>query len=278
MLKTLRVGEIKTEIPSFLKRGGTVQIDCQVHLPSFEGPLDLLLHLIKSNELDIMNLSVSSITNQYLKYLDYMRDMNLDIASEYLVMAATLTYLKSQMILPKDPSDEATGKDPRAQLIRRLIELKSYKELALDLSRRPRLFRDIFLAKNTGAEEIEAGIEPEVALSNPFQLSQALLNVFERKKVFVHKVVTDEVPIASCVAKIVNVLKETERIKFTELLPQVSRPQDVISMFLGVLEMARMQVSGVEQDSIFGPIEIYRRVDAKDMEQANRLIQGLSWQ
>lgn len=269
---------IPTSVPSFLKRGGTVQIDCQVHLPMFEGPLDLLLHLIKSHELDIINLPVAKITSQYLNYLDYMREMNLDIASEYLVMAATLTYLKSQMIVPKSPLEEATAKDPRAQLIRKLIELKSYKELALDLSRRPRLYRDVFLAKNTGAEEIEAGIEAEVALSNPFQLSQALLNVLERQKVYVHKVVSDEVPIASCVSKIVDVMKFQERVKFNDLLPQTSRPQDTISMFLGILEMARMQITGIDQNEIFGPIEIFRRVDAQDVEQANRLIKGLSWQ
>jgi segregation and condensation protein A len=263
---------------SFLKRNAQVQIDCQVQLPMFEGPLDLLLHLIKSNELDILNLPVAKITAQYLSYLDYMREMNLDIASEYLVMAATLTYLKSQVILPQDPLEEAAGRDPRQQLIRRLIALKSYKELALDLSRRPRLFRDIFLAKNTGAEEIHDAIDPEVALSNPFQLSEALLAALERGKIHVHKVVADEVPIASCVSKIVEVMKYQERINFNDLLPKVSRPQDVISMFLGTLEMARMQITGIDQPEIFGPIEIFRKVEANEVDRANLLIKGLSWQ
>ena len=265
------------ETPSFLKKANSVPLNCQVYLPEFEGPLDLLLHLIKNHELDILNLPIAKITRQYLDYLDYMREMNLDLASEYLLMAATLTYLKSQVILPQDTADEETGKDPRAQLIRRLIQLNSYKELARDLSSRPRLFRDIFLCRNTGAEEIEAGIEPEVALSNPFQLSSALAQVIERQKIQIHKVTTDEVPIASCISHIVNTLKIQERVSFQNLLPQVARPQDVISMFLGVLEMSRMQMTTLEQGEIFGPIEIVRTVAEGDLDRANRLIQGLSW-
>ena len=264
--------------PGFLKRGSQVPLNCQVHLPEFEGPLDLLLHLIKNNELDILNLPIAKITRQYLNYLDYMREMNLDLASEYLVMAATLTYLKSQVILPQEKTDEETGNDPRAQLIRRLIELNSYKELAKHLSTRPRLYRDVFLCKNTGAEDIEASLEPEVALSNPFQLSESYLALLERRKVVVHNVVSDEVPIASCVAQIVNHLKSHDRMLFQQLLPQNPRPQDIISMFLGVLEMARMQMSHIDQESIFGPLAIERSVSREDLEQANRLIQGLSWE
>jgi segregation and condensation protein A len=276
--KTIYVSEISlTRTPNFLKRGAEVSINCQVHIPDFEGPLDLLLHLIRNHELDILNLPISKITSQYLSYLDYMRELNLDLASEYLVMAATLTYLKSQVILPQEHENEKTGLDPKAQLIRRLIELKGYKDLARELSTRPRLFRDVFLCKNTGAEEIQDGIEPEVALSNPFQISESFIQLISRRKTIVHKVVNDEVPIAFCISKIVDKLKTQESSTFIELLPPMARTQDVISMFLGVLEMARMQMSTIEQEHIFAPIRVNRTVDPADLDRANQLIKGLSW-
>lgn len=263
--------------PTFLKRGGEVPVNCQVHLPEFEGPLDLLLYLIRNHELDILNLPIATITRQYLDYLNYMRELNLDLASEYLVMAATLTYLKSQVVLPQDPTLEATGQDPRSQLIRRLIELKSYKELAQDLGNRPRLFREVFLCKNSGAEEIQEGIEPEVALSNPFQLSEAFQGLLDRRKTLVHKVVSDDVPIAFCVGEIVSALKQKERLTFQELLPPNAKPHHVISMFLGVLEMARMQMSEIDQPEIFDPIFVNRKAEVADLDRANDLIRGLSW-
>ena len=276
-VKTLVVEKSQLPPPSFLKRGGEVPVNCRVHLPDFEGPLDLLLFLIRNHELDILNLPIANITRQYLDYLNYMRELNLDLASEYLVMAATLTYLKSQVILPQDPSAEATGNDPRAQLIRRLIELKGYKELSADLAGRPRLYRDVFLCKNSGAEEIADGIEPEVALSNPFQLTEAFQAVLDRRKTHVHNVVNDEVPIAHCVGHIVETLKTRERVSFQELLPPQAKIHTVISMFLGVLEMARMQMSDIDQGEIFDPIFINRTVEVVDLDRANDLIRGLSW-
>lgn len=266
-----------SKVSTFARRETAVLIDCKVQLPQFEGPLDLLLHLIKNNELDIVNLPIAKITKQYLAYLDYMREMNLDLASEYLVMAATLTYLKSRVILPQDPEAEATGQDPRAQLIRRLLELKNYKELATALASRPRLYRDVFLAKNTGADEIESTLEPEVALTNSYQLSEAYRQLIERRKTLVHKVVNDEVPILSCVNDIVEKLKIQERISFVELLPEVSKPQHLISMFLGVLETARLGFIGIEQDKIFGPIAVQRRTSAEELVEASNKIRGLSW-
>ena len=225
-----------------------------------------------------MNLPVAKITRQYLNYLDYMREMNLDLASEYLVMAATLTYLKSQVVLPQETTDEATGPDPRAQLIKKLIQLKCYKELAAALAARPRLFRDSFPSKNTGAEELEASFEPEVALSNPFQLGSAYEALLERRRGVTHNIASDDVPIAHCIAHIVEVLKLEERVSLQRLLPTVSKPQDMISMFLGVLEMSRMQMTHLEQAGIFEPIHIKRRVQIDELDRANLMIKGMSWE
>lgn len=265
------------KIPSFLRRDSKVLFDCRVETPSFEGPLDLLLHLIKTHDLDIRNFEVAKITKQYLAYLDYMRELNLDMASEYLLMAATLTYLKSQVILPQEETEEDTGKDPRAQLIRRLIELSCYKDIAKHLNERPRLFREVFPCRNTGAEEIQDGIEPEVAMTNPFQLVEAYQNLIERKKVHVHNIYMDEVPIAKSVERLSKLFEENEELAFKELLPDSYRAPDFVSTFLAVLEMTRMQFTKIEQPSIFGSLDIKRKVDVEDMCRANKMIKGMSW-
>lgn len=255
-----------------------VPIDCQVHLPEFEGPLDLLLHLIKNHELDILNLPIATITRQYLLYLDYMRELNLDLASEYLVMAATLTFLKSEVILPKETKNEETGPDPRAKLIRRLMELKCYKDLAAHMRDRPRLFRDAFLAKNTGTDDIQDSIEPELALTNPYQLISAFKTLLARRRVVVHKVVEDHIPIAHCIHVIVDRLKAKDTFQFSDLMPPVHGSQHVISMFLGVLEMTKLQMTGIRQEEVFGPIEIFRRVENSELEMTRDRFKSLSWQ
>jgi segregation and condensation protein A len=250
-------------------------IDCRVQVPQFEGPLDLLLYLIKTHEFDIRTLSISQITKQYVIYLDYMREMNLDMASEYLVMAATLTYLKSQVILPQELVQGAMGPDPRAQLIRKLLELKCYKQLSTALDERPRLGRDVFLAKNTGLEEIEDSIEPEVALSNPFQMVEAYKALVHRREGVVHKIFEDSIPVGDCLRGIVNRLKVQDEVSFDSLLPNPSKPQHLISNFLATLELAKMQVSGFRQSEVFGPITIYRKQAIEELGDVEKL--ALSW-
>ena len=250
-------------------------MDCRVQLPSFEGPLDLLLHLIKTHEFDIKTLSISVITKQYLVYLDYMRELDLDMASEYLVMAATLIHLKSQVILPQELIEGATGPDPRAQLIRKLLELKCYKELSSSLAGRPRLGRDVFLSKNTGLEEIEDSIEPEVAITNPFQLIEAYKELIKRKNGVVHKVFDDSLPVSMCLKNIVERLKNEEEVPFATLLPNPSKPDHLISNFLATLELAKIQISGFRQEETFGPITIYRKMNVEELGGLDKL--NLSW-
>ncbi len=268
----------KENIPSFLRRDSKVLFDCRVETPSFEGPLDLLLHLIKTHDLDIRNFEVAKITKQYLAYLDYMRELNLDMASDYLVMAATLTYMKSQVILPKDEEDdEATGKDPRTQLIRRLIELSCYKDIAKHLNERPRLFREVFPCRNTGADEIQDGIEAEVAMTNPFQLVEAYQALIERRKTHTHNVYMDEVPIAKSVERLSKLFEDKAEHDFMALLPESYRAPDFVSTFLAILEMTRMQFFKIEQESIFSNMHITRKVEKEDMFRANNMIKGMSW-
>ncbi len=250
-------------------------LDCRVQIPHYEGPLDLLLHLIKTHEFDIRTLSISQITKQYLLYLDYMRELNLDMASDYLVMAATLTHLKSQVILPQELREGATGQDPRAQLIRKLLELKCYKELSNALDKRPRLGRDIFLSRNTGLEEIEDSIDPEVAITNPFQLLGAYKEMVKRRDGVVHKVYEDSLPVSDCLKNIVERLKLEEEIPFATLLPNPSKSTHMISNFLATLELAKIQISGFRQEEVFGPITIYRKKSVEELGTLKTL--NLSW-
>src|SRR3972149_12040581 len=120
--------------------------DYTFRLEGFEGPLDLLLHLIQKNELDIFNIPISLITEQYLEYLQLMKVLNLDIAGEYLLMASTLLHIKSKMLLPKSSEgEEEEEEDPRVELVRRLLEYQKYKQAALELEKRPLLDRDVFI-------------------------------------------------------------------------------------------------------------------------------------
>jgi segregation and condensation protein A len=252
-----------------------IALDCRVQIPHYEGPLDLLLHLIKTHEFDIKTLPIAQITKQYLLYLDFMREMNLDTASEYLVMAATLIHLKSQVILPQELLEGAMGPDPRAQLIRQLLELKCYKELSHALDQRPRLRRDVFLSKNTGLEEIEDSIDPEVALTNPFQLLESYKDLLKRRQGVVHKVFEDAIPVSDCLKNIVERLKIEEEIPFASLLPNPSRTSHLISNFLATLELAKIQITGFRQDEVYGPITIYRKKSIEELGQLDKL--NLSW-
>jgi segregation and condensation protein A len=259
-------------------RDNSVPIDCRVSLPDFEGPLDLLLYLVKTHELDIIHLPIATITQQYLRYLNYMRELNLDLASEYLVMAATLTYIKSQVILPQEIQNEAMGPDPKAKLIRQLLELKCYKELGQMLESRPRLLRDVFICHNTGIEDIEDSIEPQVALSNSFQLLEAFRDAVKRERGVVHKVFDDSVPVSAAIKTIVERFKTEEKFSFESLLPNPHSPAHLISNFLGTLEMAKLQVLKFEQVENFGAINIERKMNTSELDNFIQISKNtLSW-
>ena len=167
------------------------RLDYTFRLEGFEGPLDLLLHLIQKNELDIFNIPIALITEQYLEYLQLMKVLNLDIAGEYLLMASTLLHIKSKMLLPKSSEgEEEREEDPRAELVRRLLEYQKYKQAALELEKRPLLDRDVFI-RLTPAEAEEAPEEERIEV-NLFELLEAFRKVLERvKPEGVHEVVLE---------------------------------------------------------------------------------------
>jgi len=269
----------KTEKLSFLDKSASVHVECQVRLPDFEGPLDLLLYLIKTHEMDLLNLSVSNITKQYLNYLKYMKTINIDVASDYLVMAATLTYLKSQLILPKEELDESMGPDPKAQLVKRLIELKNYKDLSDKLSKQPRLYREIFIKSNQDElDDIDDSLEPQVELTNPFQMLEAYTDLLERRKTVTHNVAHDSVPIISCVHEIADQLKTKDHVYLNEMLPQPYKAQHLISMFLAGLELSKMQMTRLEQEINYDPIKFIRNKSSEEfIKFSDSKKMDLSW-
>jgi len=228
-----------------------------VRLEMFEGPLDLLLHLIHKNELDITNIPVALITDQYLEYLKLMKVLNLDIAGEYLLMASTLLYIKSKMLLPSSSEEEEEeGEDPRAELIRRLLEYQKYKEAAFELEKRPMLDRDVFL-RSTPMEVEDAGEEERVEVSL-FELIEAFRKILERVKAEeFHEVVLDRLSVEEKAQEILSLLQREKRsMAFHLLFPEQASRRVIIITFLAILELVKMKLVRIFQLAPFETIRI----------------------
>lgn len=239
----------------------------RVQLPAFEGPLDLLLHLIQQHELDILDIPVSFITQKYLEYLSMMRSLSIDVASEYLVMAATLTHIKSKMLLPVVPAgQESDGLpeeevDPRAELVRRLLEYQKYKTAAADLFERGTLGKDVF---GRGIQEpVPEGPAP-FAPVGVFSLFDAFEKLLKRTNVKIdHEVVFDRITITDRIVELTERLSERQRCTFEDLVLNDPTRQgtpptrfDIVITFLAVLEMARMKLIRVYQSDPLAPIHL----------------------
>ncbi len=234
-----------------------------IKLDMFEGPLDLLLHLIKRSEIDIYDIPISVVTEQYIQYLEMMKEMNLDFAGEFLVMAATLVHIKSGMLLPPDEEpkgEEEEGPDPREELIRRLIEYKRYKEAASELGERLMLGRDVFL--RGAAVEVEE--EPNAGFVNVsvFDLMDAIKGVLSRvRKETAVELTAERYRIADKINHVLEVLNQKGSEVFTELFAGAATKGEVIVTFLAVLELAKLLLIRVHQaeDRI---IRVYLRAAA----------------
>lgn len=237
----------------------------RIELPNFEGPLDLLLHLIRKHELDILDLPISFITDKYLEYLGLMENLNLDIASEYLVMAATLAHIKSKMLLPRPPEDQEDDVldelDPRAELIRRLLEYQKYKTVAADLSARAIAGRDVFPG---GTPPPSADGEAPLAQVSVFKLLDALKKIAARiNATFSLEVDAERMTIQERIGALVDLLRERRRCRFDELFDDVSTSYDLVVTFLALLEMAKMRLASIYQTDHEEPIYLeYALLDA----------------
>jgi segregation and condensation protein A len=231
----------------------------RVALPSFEGPLDLLLHLIQKHELDILDIPIGFITEKYLEYLSLMQQMAIDVASEYLVMAATLAHIKSKMLLPTPPSDQEDGleeeeADPRAELIRRLLEYQKYKNAAADLASRSLLGHQVFVR---GAPIEQAQGPAPLAPVSIFSLVDAFNRIVERRKITIdHQVSFDRVSITERINEIVDFLKLRSRSTLEELLPATFTRSELIITFLALLEMTRLKLTHLYQADPLAPVYI----------------------
>jgi segregation and condensation protein A len=234
----------------------------RVKLDIFEGPLDLLLHLVKKNEVDPSDIPIATITDQYMAYLELFQQLDLDIAGEYLVMAATLLHLKSRTLLPgEDTLEDEEGEDPRAELVRQLLEYQRFKEAAEMLNRRDLLDRDIF-ARDPAHDDNEAeqDLVYDVALGD---LLDALQDVLKRAAPeVVHEVVLEQISLRERVCFILDTLRERKDARFTDLFPLGSTRLQILTTFLALLELVRMRMIQVAQEAQFGPITLSLAVSA----------------
>ena len=246
------------------------QATYSVRLPSFEGPLDLLLHLCQKHELEIMDIPVAFVTEKYLEYLEVMRVMSLDIAAEYLVMAATLVHIKSKMLLPVVPSeqddDQEDEEDPREKLIRQLLEYQKYKKAAEDLVSGGIAGADVFSRGGKIETVVHEGMAPlaEVPL---FSLVEAFHRVLARTKVPVtHDVVADRVSINDRIHELVDVLKERRQVPFENLFDGVRTKFDVVITFLALLEMGKLRLTRLYQTDPLTPIYVELSADHENAQ------------
>ena len=228
-------------------------------LPRFEGPLDLLLHLIKRDEIDIHDIPIAHITKQYLQYLELMRMLDLDVAGEFLVMAATLMRIKAKMLLPlpSTQEDEDEG-DPREELVQRLIEYRLYKEASEGMQVREGLRRSLH-ERGTVPTEDDAGPLP-LAPANLFDLLAALQRVMARKpERVVYEVQTEGWDIEDKMSLIARTAAELGELKFSELMREARARMEIIVSFMALLELIKLGKVIVVQDANFSDILILPR-------------------
>ena len=242
---------------------GTEQTELpyQVRIENFEGPLDLLLHLIKKNEINIYDIPIAMIAQQYLGYIEAMEDLNLNVAGEFLVMAATLLQIKSKMLLPVDETaeDEEDGPDPREELVRRLLEYKKFKEAARQLDTQERMWRDIY--SRTPVPEQESAESDEALLDNIglFDLVDALQGILNRnpgKQLL--EIIPDNLTVRDRMNAILEALEGQESIAFEALFEPSCHRMVIIVTFLALLELIRLRTVRVFQTESFGPILVSR--------------------
>lgn len=229
----------------------------EIFLEAFEGPLDLLLYLIKRQNIDILEINVSDITQQYMAYVDLMEASQFELAAEYLVMAATLAEIKSRILLPRQQEEEDEEEDPRTQLIRRLQEYERYKKAAEDIEELPRMDRDLYQASGALPEIDRVVSDPDVDLQT---VLQALAAVLRRGDMFEHHHVQRET--LSTREKMSEVLARLSTQKFVPLVSLLLREEGrlgVVVTFLAVMELIKDSMIEIVQSEPFAPIHLKAR-------------------
>jgi segregation and condensation protein A len=234
-----------------------VPTDYKVKLEVFEGPLDLLLYLIKRDEIDIYDISIERITRQYLEYLQAFKELNIDLAGEFVLMAANLLYIKSRSLLPLDqqpPDEEADEDDPRWELIRQLIEYKKFKEAAELLHDRALEQENIFARAAVNSPEMPLRLG-EVGI---FQLINAFQNVIKRieAREELQEIFGENFTVSDKIETILARISEGLALKFSELFAHMASRVEIVVTFLALLELIRLKQVRASQSDPFGEIEI----------------------
>ncbi len=257
----------RVEIPAGVE--STLPEDApRIQLARFEGPLDLLLYLIRRDQVDIHDIPIAPITRSYMEYIELMRELNLDVAGEFMVMAATLIHIKSKMLVPVDPTeaqgDEEAPQDPREELVRRLLEFQRYKEAAGLLHQQAQIRAATWtrpegvLPKfdDAGEEMLEAGL---------FDLVAAFKELLERRKALLaHEVEPYGTSVEQRMDEILTSVRAGESVEFVALFEGEQTKADMIVTFLALLELIRLKRIKVYQRAVFGPIRVFRPVGPTD--------------
>ena len=260
--RTAPVEPGKPEIPEGVESSLPDDVP-RILLPLFEGPLDLLLYLIKRDKIDIHDIPIAPITRQYMEYLDVMKELNLDVAGEFMVMAATLIHIKSKMLVPVDPTEaegEEGAEDPRAELVQRLLEFQRYKAAAGILHQQAQIRAATWIRPDTvlprfddaGEEMLEAGL---------FDLIAAFKELLDRRKaLFAHEVEPEGQSVESRMEELLALIKEGESLEFLDLFRALETKLAMIITFLALLELIRLKRIKVYQREMFASIRVFRPV------------------
>ena len=233
----------------------------EIKLDIFEGPLDLLLYLIKKNQIDIYNIPIALITDQYLQYLEIMRTLNLDLAGEYLVLASTLIHIKSRMLLPQDEEDESEEEmDPRQELVQQLIEYQSYKDAAVQLDSRPLLERDVFKRGAEIHEDTTADRDIELSIYDLVAAFQRIVSRMDKEELL--EISGERMSVTDRINEIMERLTKERNVVFTDLLDGlVTNKKKIIYTLLAILELMKLRMIKAYQSGPFGVIRIFLAVD-----------------
>jgi segregation and condensation protein A len=238
-------------------------MDYEIKLDQFQGPLDLLLFLIRKNKIDIYDIPIALITEQYLKYLEIIRSLNLDEAGEYLVLAATLIHIKSRLLLPvpEEETEEGEG-DPRVELVKQLLEYQVFKEAASALETRPVLERDVF-KRGSHVGDVEAIPEDETLIEvGIFDLVEALQKVIAiSAKTELLEIDLEKISLADRINEIMDTLTKNRSLTFMELLGAASNKRQIIYTFLAILELIKLRMIKAFQNESSGVIRIFLAVE-----------------
>ena len=235
------------------------QTPYQLHLGDlFDGPMDLLVHLVKKNEVDIYDIPIALISQQYIEYLEWIKPLNIDVAGEFLVMAATLAHIKSRMLLPNQ-QEEGDDEDPRMEIIRPMVEYLQLKYAAEDLTKRDRLDWDVFVRRGFDATDAWPEAKPrDLVQVGLFELIDAFQEIIKRvSPKYFWDITPDTISVKSRISEIKEILEDQGSVTFQELFKAQATRGDIVVTFLAILEMAKCQLIRVVQHVESGIIRIF---------------------